>query len=237
MNSCQHDNTVVAFTAACEEDACWVDQYLAEAERLRLPFAVHLDRCPPSIPLVRLTTHPLCVGTTKQDDQAVEFEERHKQGVLDLVAGTGCRWALAWDVDETYERDARARLNAAANNTADCLDARWLNLWGDRDHVRVDGHWCAGHRVKLLNLQDGRRWRFDHPIINGPKLVGREGVTGQCDIVCLHHGMMLPELRRQHRDRWDRIYSTALRGDPNPYGFWRDAIKTEAKAIMVRHGY
>jgi hypothetical protein len=61
--------------------------------------------------------------------------------------------------------------------------------------------------------------------------------VAKADLVCLHAGMMTPELRRLHKERWDRIYSTALRGDPNPLGFWRQAIETEKDAVLIRHGY
>jgi hypothetical protein len=222
----------------CEEDAGWLEQYQAEADRLEMPHVVHLDRCS-ALTRWRVAAHRLCVGTTRQDGPAVEFRETHKQMALDVVAGLGYDWAMAWDVDETYEAGARQLIAEAceAAGEADCIDIRWLNLWGDVRHIRADGSWLAGHRVKMLNLQGGRRWRFDHPITNGPKLVGREGVTVRHPLVCLHHGMMTPEMRRMHKARWDRIYSTALRGDPNPYGFWASAIESEDQAVTVRHGY
>lgn len=225
--------SICAFTSICDEDACWIPQYLAEAERLGLPFCINLDRC--SMPTRRaLTRHPLCIGIAVQDDPAVEFEERHKQRALDVVAARGTDWALAWDIDETFEADAPAKLRRL-DPDLDCLDVRWLNLWGDRDHIRVDGAFGEGHRVKLLNLTGGRRWVFDHPITNGPKLVGREAVVTRFDLVTLHHGMMTPELRRLHKDRWDRIYTTAV--GANPYGMWADACDETITPVLLRHGY
>jgi hypothetical protein len=233
--------SVCMFVSVCREDECWVPQFLAEAERLKLPFAVHLDRLTndrqvPGPTFERMVCHRLCVGVTSQPNQKVEFTEQHKQEVFDKVASLGYQWAFASDIDETYEQEARWKIEYISELDADLVDVRWLNLWGDKAHVRVDLNFATGHRVKFYNLRSGK-WVFDHPITNGAKLQGREAVTVKNDLVCLHHGMMTPELRRLHKERWDRIYSTALRGDPNPLGFWRQAIETEKDAVLIRHGY
>lgn len=243
-------SSVCAFTSVCEEDACWLPQWLAEVDRLHVPFVVHFDRCSTET-VMTVGTHRLCVGTTRRDDPLVEFTEQHKQETLDTVVALGYDWALAWDVDETFELDVLRKIDLLTRMTyksLDWLDVRWLNLWGDENHVRVDGTFAQGHRVKLLNLRKQSlvgqplRWGFDHPITNGPKLMTKDGVVveskgASVHLVCLHHGMMTEELRRFKKERWDRIYSKALRGDPNPYGFWRSAIETEAQAVTVRHGY
>lgn len=223
---------VCAFTSICEEDKEWVPQYLAEVYRLGIHFAVHFDRCSLTTKEV-MSSHPYCVGWTAQDDPAVEFNEQHKQAVLDLVAGMSrwtFGWALAWDVDETWEPDAQDKLKAI-DCSDDLLLVRWVNLWEDDRTIRVDGPFKDSKRAKLYNLRRGRglKWRFDHPITNGAKLVDRQDVpvsTTQSlyPLTCIHHGLKTRALRQLHKDRWDRIYSTALRGDPNPYGTWKYAL-------------
>lgn len=215
---------VCAFTAVCEEDAVWIPQYLREAGRLGVPFVVHLDRWRGTRELL---THPLCVGMTKQEGE--EFTEQHKQAAFDIVAARKHDWAMAWDIDETFERRMHFDLP-----DADCVDIKWLNLWGDSRHIRVDEGFAEGHRVKFYNLRSGA-WKFDHPITNGAKLQSRVASVAKADIVCLHWGMATPTLRRQHKERWDRIYTKAV--GANPYGFWRDAIETEAEAKVVEHAY
>lgn len=227
---------VCAFTSVCEEDRGWIDQYLAEMERLALPFAVHLDRCSNDT-MLRFIRHPQFVCCTEQHDRKTEFTEQHKQDVLDAVAGSDCGWALAVDIDETFEADAPARLAALGNTTVDLITARWLNLWGDRDHVRVDQCFAESHRVKLYNLRSGR-WVFDHPITNGAKLTGKaEPSVLRSDLVCLHWGNITQEQRLFHKARWDRIYSTALRGDLNPYGYWKMICDESIKPVLIKHGY
>jgi hypothetical protein len=218
--------SLCAFTPFVEEDSHWLNQYLAEVARLDIPFAVHFDRCTAETKR-RVQSHPNFVGSTEQDDPTKEYDEQHKQGVLDLVRGLHYDWELHWDIDETWERDTPGKLEALAGINADYVRVHWVNCWGDARHVRVDGVFASSWRVKLYNLQARRAWRFDHPITYGCKLIDNQGkvmsgvgTADRLDIACLHHGLTTRELREFHKARWDRIYSTALRGDPNPLGFW-----------------
>lgn len=222
-----------AYTSVCEEDACWIGQYLAEAERLQLPFAVHLDRCSRETKK-RFRKHPLCFAATEQDNPKLEFDETQKQAVFDKVEAAGFQWAMAWDIDETYEREAGRKLAEIAALDADHVDIRWLNLWGDAQHIRVDPPLNTGHRVKFYrfgNLQ----WRFTHKITNGPKPVEREPVLAKYDFVCLHWGLITRELRLLHKARWDRIYGAAV--GKNPYSFWSHCLDDNYPAVVAANEY
>lgn len=227
--------SVCAFTSVCEEDRCWLPQYVAEAERLRLPFVMLFDRCSPAT-IDLAAGHPLCVRWLLRTQRDGEFDERCKQPAFDVVVRLGYQWAMAWDVDETYEADAPRKIAEITELKADWVDVRWLNLWEDVHHVRTDGPFQSGHRMKFYNLQDGRTWQFDQPCVNGAKLksVNWVGVEAKHDLVCLHHGMMTRELRELHKERWDRIYNTATRGDGNPYGFWNYALDEATYPPTVR---
>lgn len=240
--------SVCIFSSICQEDFHWLDQYLAEVDRLGIPFAMHFDRCR-NWTKEKVRRHPRCIGTTEQDNHDLEFNETHKQQVFDLVFHSGFDWAMAWDVDETYERGARRKIEEITRLDADYVDVNWVNLWGDEKHIRIDGPFSCGHRVKFYNLRRNR-WAFLSPITNGPKIVDSNGrpVSGRInpsreretryDLTCLHHGMMTAEMRRFHKARWDRIYSTALRGDSNPYKFWEYACDEETyPPTIVEHDY
>ena len=223
------------YTSVCEEDAMWVEQYLDEIERLRLPFAIHLDRCD-TWTKDKLRRHRLCIGATVQQDFYTEFNETHKQGAFDIVVGAGFKWAMAWDIDETYERDAPRKLEEISKLDVDHVDVRWLNLLDDHRHIRIDPPFDSGHRVKFYRL--GKiDWRFAHKITNGPKPIsGEEPHLGRYDLVCLHWGMMTKGLRLLHKERWDRIYTKAV--GKNPYGFWKMACDEENHpAVVVEHDY
>jgi hypothetical protein len=234
---------VCAFTSLIEEDACWLPQYLREAERLAMPFAMLLDRCSEAT-AERVRSHPLCVGVARRATAAGEFTEDCKQAAFDIAVASGATWAMAWDCDETYERDAPRKIAEIAALDVDYVDVRWVNLWGDARHVRTDGPFGGGHRVKFYHLRR-RRWKFTHTITNGPKMVDRRGEVvsdpspreraAKHDLVCVHWGMYTPELRRAHKERWDRIYTAAVGN--NPYGFWSYAIETEDQAVLVEHDY
>lgn len=225
---------ICAFTSICEEDACWLDQYLAEAGRLDMPFVMHFDRCSQETK-DRVSSHRLCLGTTQQDDVRQEFEEWHKQAPLDVIQNSRqFDWAMAWDVDETWHRDFRALAGLLRTCGANQVDVPWKNLWDDKDHIRVDGPFSAGHRVKFLTMV--HRWRFDSKITNGPKAEGipdSQFTTEKLPIACIHWGMMTHEMRMQHKERWDRIYTAAV--GRNPYGFWNYALDPAYIPTVVKH--
>lgn len=229
---------VCVFTATCEQDwNRYGDQYLREMERLDLPFVLHFDRC--FFP--ELIGHPLFIGYHKQPDTGMEFEERHKQTIFDMVVAKKFDWAMAWDTDETYEKRLPERLPAVlkvATDDYDLVTFRWINLWNDQDHIRVDSFFAQGNHVKLYNLQGGRRYVFDSPITNGAKLQGPRERVFYSDLVCLHWGQMTREDRLTKKERWDRIYSKALKGDKNPIGFWNAALdEVNYPPTIVKHGY
>ncbi len=228
--------TIGVYTSICEEDACWIDQYLKEMKRLGLRFIVHLDRCSQATKKL-IAQSKYCRDYTEQLDPKVEFTEQHKQEAFDLLKVHGFDWAMAWDIDETWELNAPMKLDWVERSEADYLDCPWYNLWEDPKHIRIDHHHSSGHRVKFYRLSPEFTWKFDHPITNGLTGLGtdRPPILDELNFVCLHHGMMTEELRLQHKERWDRIYTAAVGG--NPYGFWNDALDKSIKTITVRHGY
>jgi hypothetical protein len=229
---------VCAFTSLCEEDASWIDQYLAEIERLYIPFVINFDRCSQRTK-ERIGNHRLCIGTCNQDNPAMEFSEKSKQPVLNVIARIaqewGPTWALAWDIDETWERDAPEKFAKLFNQQAavegtDVLRTRWVNLWGDPMHIRVDPPFRGVLREKLYRMAPRLAWKFVSSVTNGPR--GYDLNDGSysrqvsnTDIVCLHHGLMTHELRALHRDRWNRIYGRAI--GKNPYQIWDCAFDPE----------
>lgn len=219
------------FTPFCEEDAHYADQWLAEVERLGFPFAVHFDRCSSATKCLFIE-HELCVGWTEMDDPATEYTEKHKQGAMDILMDRGFDWALHWDADETWEESAPtkfAELGGMADK--DLVRVQWVNLWGDKDHVRIDTLFASSWRVKVYNLQNGRRWIFDHPITYGCKLsrggkaLDGVGTADRLDLRCLHHGLMTRELREMHKARWDRILTKAVGNVP--LRFWEYCLMEE----------
>lgn len=236
--------TFAAFTEICEEDQVWIPQYLAEVERLGMPFGIYLDRCSLDTKALFID-HPLRVVWVSQDDPTLEYTEQHKQTVFDALAKTAeFRWLVHWNIDEVWERDAPRKLAWNADRDEDYLMVQWVNCWEDQAHVRIDGQFYYSKRVKFYNVSDGRRWKFDHPITHGCKLVGADGVpqhdsqvkSGHSHLVCLHTGLMTRELRELHKARWDRIYTTAVGN--NPYKFWDYCLnEAEYPATVVPNPY
>lgn len=217
---------VIAFTPFCEDDAWLLPQYLNEMERLGINFVVHFDRCSAATKL-QVLNHHLCIGYRSQDNLHLEYTEQHKQKIFDLVTSLNrYKWALHWDIDEVWEKAAPDKLDALLFSEADYLRVAWVNTWGDMQHIRIDPPNFQGiRRVKLYNISEGRKWKFDHAVTYGCKLMDTNGncpddnaAIGETSLVCLHTGLMTRELRLKHKERWDRVYGTAI--GRNPYQFW-----------------
>lgn len=231
--------TICAYSSICEEDSIWIDQYLAEAERLNLPFAMNFDRCSQQTK-DRLANHPNCIATVSQDRPEVEFTEDAKQAIFNRVVAAGFDIGMAWDVDETYEKDAPAKLEKIREMDFDVLKVRWWNLWNDPSQIRCDGPFSDGNRDKFFFLTGEYHWKFMTAIVNGPIAHTHRGSVHKnnlrwvkdYDFACLHWGMMTPEMRLQHKERWDRIYTRAV--GKNPYGFWDYALDEVTYPPQIR---
>ncbi len=239
---------VCAFTPICQEDAeTWLDQYLAEAERIGLPFVMYLDRCESWVAEM-IVDHPMCRGFVWQQLEEVPYTERSKQSALDM-AHRQAPWALHWDADETWERDAREKLLTLPTGDGlleAVLDVRWVCLWGDDEHARVDGKFAPGqdgyNRTKLYRRVTDGRWEFLSDLVYGPTMIlllkRAAMIPRVIDLACLHHGYKTRELRLHHKERWDRIYG-ALRDDgKNPYQTWEFICDEVTNPPTVeKHGY
>lgn len=219
------EKKIGAYSSICEEDKVWIPQYLKEIDRLGVDFVMHFDRCSEETKaLVR--AHPRCVDSTEQNDPSIEFAETHKQKAHDLLIHRGYDWAVAWDMDETWEKDAPEKFKQILEITEyDYLITHFFHLWEDSKHIRVDEEFgrCSRHKFNNLKSFD---WRWTSPVVNGPTAIPKGGNKwcrmGWFNIHCIHWGLMTHELRQFHKDRWDRIYSRAV--GSNPYGFWDLAL-------------
>ena len=225
------DNFCV-YTSVCGEDTSWIDGYLIQMNYHRIPFAMHFDRVTDSVKQ-RVIEHPYCVAYTEQNCQTIEFDETHKQAILDKVIGLKFDWAMSLDIDERLEENFWLRwVNLRSSelikelDTVDIVNIRYLHLWNDVYHYRTDGPFAIHKRASIIRLRKDSTWTFTTKVTNGPKLL-RDGKVFEAeyasmdDLIVFHHGLMEPERRLFHKDRWDRIYTKAVGN--NPYGFWKYA--------------
>lgn len=227
---------VCVFTSVCEEDGYWIPQYLTETERLGLCFAMHLDHCHEDTKQL-VKRHPNCIGTTEENSPYRPFDETHKQAVHDLVRHAGFKWSMAWDIDETYETDAGAKIDELLTNLepdVTTLVTSFLTLWGDWKHIRTDPPLGSGWRSKFNRLDV--QLRFLHRNVNGPTRVNDRGEKlpyreVKTDLVCLHWGMISHELRVLHKQRWERVY-----GSHHSYGIWKASLD-ETGLVVAEHHY
>lgn len=217
-------DTVGAFSCVCEEDAQWLPQYLAESERLGMPFVMHFDRCSKETQRI-VRRHPNMVACTVYEGPE-KFSERTKQQPYQELKKRKFTWAMTWDVDETFCKDAvQVFKEVLSVPDVETISMQWLNLWGSPDFLRIDEPFCTRYREKLYKLIIGFPWEWKCPLTNGPTLyqkIPRNYVAS--NLVCLHHGLMTHELRLAHKLKWDRVYG---RSGGNPYNIWNHLLDYE----------
>lgn len=217
------------------------DRFYAELERLRIPFAVNFDHCSKKTKDM-FSSHPYFFAGNYNDWNTDNFHEAHRQYALDLVLKRGgFDWILQMDVDETFEHDAPAKIRKVMELNADVVDCRVLDLWGDERHYRVDGPFQSSHREKFFNLRTAKQLYYYHPTSHAPKHVpngDREPIVVRMyPLHVLHWGIMNQEDAEFHCQRWDRIYTRAVGG--NPYGLYpylRDPVTYPPKVWRVPEG-
>jgi hypothetical protein len=152
-----------------------------------------------------------------------------KQEALDELVRQGFDWAIQWDADETWAVPFWEPLRGfLSSQKADSVDVRWVNLWGEKTHARTDDHFGRGGncytRTKLYRIGENVKWVFKSSVVYGPspQVNGNwiEHTTSYCPgLHCVHWGYRTPELREEHRVRWNRVYGHHWDGK-NPYGLW-----------------
>lgn len=222
-----------AVTPMCMEDERWLPQYLAEVERLQMPFAVHFDKCPMAFRR-QVGEHPLCVGWTL--NHSGHYCERFRAGPLKQLEANGFNAAVFMDFDETFEPAFGHKLRKL------CLDTSWqrarvywYNIHEKPDTIRIDNP-SNPHRLKIFRLNAGVTWDF-RGIVVDPYSTPKDVLTASTNLVSFNWGLMNDELRQQHHDRWDRLY--AQEAGKNPYSFWQyliDNLATTASKETVCSG-
>ena len=234
---------IAAFTSICEEDARYIDQYLREIDRMDVDFTMHFDKCSDGTK-EKIKSHPRCIGFTENNNQEHHFDERDKQGVLDILVAKKYVWAVNWDMDETWEREAPSKLRKILEENTDAyvLDYTWVCLWDEPKFYRNDGPLAQGHRTRIYNLsKEGVTWVFYAATINGAatfdgkhmKVRKEVGIT-KVDLICVHWGYLTREERVKHKERWDFLYGRHTGDGKNPYGFWDWALE-DIQPSLVEH--
>lgn len=224
----------------CDGDEKHFGRFYAELTRLNFPFVAHFDHCCSNTKF-RFTGHPLCVGSSSDDDPKSYFDESFRQRALDvLVKLDRFTHMTHMDVDETLERDAPEKIMEVAQSGVDVGIFRCLDLWtvpsGKVSH-RVDGVFAGSQREKVFKLL-GNSLKYPHPSSHAPNVIPHGKTKADATVVktgicILHWGIMDMEDARVHKERWDTIYTRKLGGNPfGSYEYYFDP-KVEVKVAEV----
>jgi hypothetical protein len=223
---------VTACIPVCQPDADrWLTQLLDNLSQFPLGVSWYCDNLDHDT-LGRIYDHPQTVGYA--DYQGPDpYSERCRNHPYWIARDCGARWMLRMDADETLvSHDWPMAEYHMAQTPLQVYKYRWYNVWQHalpQPLIRVDPPFRPqdNYRVVLHPLQ-GFGWDWKRPAV-ASAYCDREVKEVQTDLRILHWGFSTPELRRFHKDRWDKLY--ALGGRPNPYGMWNAAC-AEGSAWM-----
>lgn len=217
----------VVCTPICQEDFdLWVDQFLANVERLGLEVAWYADGL--------LSSSALWLGAQRSTVGVVtgppmlELGERVREATMEVARRSGAEWWVRLDSDERLEPndwDEAVKLMEGVT-TPTAFDCPWYNFWNTSSTlVMADQHMSPRFNTRrtLHCMKWGTRWHFPyHRVASAYSSAPVE--IKPCDLRVLHYGFSTPELRAKHKERWDKIY------DPNPYGMW-DSVLSGGAAL------
>lgn len=222
-------------------------RFLKEIDRLGLPFAVYFDHCTRETYKL-FSSHRLYFDGFDDVDQYSSFDEGSRRYPLNILIKAGFGHILQMDLDETLERDGPAKLRDVLKNGADVTGFWCLDIW-DRPESslseteepgfwrRIDGPFGAGKREKVFKVT-GNTLRWPAATAHAPDVwptgkTKEESVVKMADISVIHWGIRNLADAQFHRERWDRIYTRAVGGNPyQGYEYYFDKATVPAYAKL-----
>ena len=216
---------VCACIPICQPDADrWLYQLLANLDQLHhvLSVAWYGDNINQDT-FDRLADFPGTAGVARYQGPE-QFDERRRNYPYQIAVNAGAEWMLRMDSDETLVPTEWPMVEYHTAQPPCSYKFRWYNVWQDalpHPLIRLDPPFRPqdNYRVVLHPLK-GYGWDWKRPAV-ASAYCDREIKEVQTDLRLLHWGFSTPELRRFHKDRWDKLY--AIGGRPNPYGMWSAA--------------
>lgn len=232
---------IVAVTPVCEEDACWLPQFMREAESINVEVAWFLDNVSDSTERT-IRDWSRTIGFALLKDNGVKFSEVFRTFPTNIAVESGASHFMPWDIDETYGPEVKDLLRHIVEWEPKPPNKIWTfhkyEVWQDSypfPLIRCDEPFSPfyGYRHKLYPCRPpgGGEWRYafhtNGPIRYLPNGERTELQYEKTDGRVIHWGFSTPELRGMHCDRWNRLY------EQNPYGTWQAAIDEDRKPWLL----
>jgi len=218
---------VVAVTPIYKRDAdLWLDQLLAEFERLDWEVVWHINGIKDKDCIERIVDFPRTIGWSMPVDLETVFVDWHRNYAWQLAERAGARWIAPTDADEVYEPKAAELIPALLNKRRCLYMLPWYQVW----RVGADGSlWIrvdkpfVGIRARLYPVGP---WAYTYKANSasayskGPQLP-----IVKTDARILHYGFCTPELRKSHYDRWHGKV---------PGGWWEMVMQSDERLELKK---
>lgn len=223
---------VVAITAIHDDDAMWIDQLLAEYDRLDWEVAWHFNNLSKES-CDRLASYSRTIGFSQAAKNSPPFVDYHHTYPLEIAQTSGAPWVCVHNADETFEPNAPAMLTKLLKYR-NLYIVPWYNIWEVRPDgtlmIRIDGPFI-GHKSKFYPIGP---WEceFRGPMasmyVKGPDRQGPPAVwTG---LRLMHWGFSTPELRERHFAQWN---GTTRTGKITYSNYWEGIVNSESLAKVI----
>lgn len=153
-----------------------------------------------------------------------------KEWALQLVSKENPDWILAFDADELMDyRVDRKVLENLAFKKYNSYYFRFVHLWNNKRHIRIDGSWDRLYKVIFYKYQKDKEQKFRRSALHcGVAPLYAHQSPGMSGYLVKHYGYMKLEDRDKKVERYNKY---------DPRGFykpqrWYNSIKEEGKIII-----
>lgn len=202
---------VVAVTTIHDPDAVWIDQLLAEYDRLGWDVAWHFNNLS-TVHRDRLARFPGTLGYSLAEPSPHPYTDYDYSWPLLLAQDAGAEWVCVHNPDETLEPRAPEMLAGMLVRPAIYI-CRWYNVWevlpDGRLRIRADKPFI-GHKSRFYPVK--KEWQVEmRRGVSSPYYVGERQTLGNngkfppavwADLRIIHWGFSTPELRQRHWQQW-----------------------------------
>lgn len=222
------------FVATCDADWQWVAQFKKEALRLGFPVAWYGDNLSEEH-LKEIQDFELTVGVFDGKDK---FSEKSKGHAMRILKRAGFDWGIQMDIDETFERDAKEKIEKGLNDEYHQMSCRMITVYEDNGlYRRTDPYFLNGgesRRARFYNFKYD--WNYVDVFTNGAYLCGGETARiGELEVHSVHWGYKSLDLRKEHGEKWDRVYKEA--GGRNPYDTYSYLVDIKPTVEVLEDKY
>lgn len=220
---------IVVCIPICQVDADrWLTRLLANLSKVPVGVAWYGDQIEADT-VERIWEFAQTIGIALQSNKHETYAERCRNYPMEMAVELGAEWMLRMDSDEQIVVEDWPIIEDAIRQEPRAWKLHWYNVWLESmplPMIRFDPPFQPAHNYRVvLHPLKGYKWEF-RPGSVASAYCDKAIEERMCDARLLHYGFSTPDLRKMHKERWDKLYS------PNPYGMWNAACDEKKMAWL-----